>query len=114
MNHILILSGSRVYCYGDHTKGALGNVFKNDEKTSRLDWEKLTCINKRNIAKIYTTDYCSFIVTHPSKHSQKDGKFSEKIYCFGLNNFQQLGFESLDEKNYIEKLPVQWTEIYGE
>jgi len=84
MNHILILSGSWVYCYGDHTKGALGNVFKNDDETSRVDWDKLTCISKRNIEKIFTTDYCSFIMTHVKKSKNK---YNKNIYCFGLNNF---------------------------
>lgn len=85
MNHILILSSQRVYCFGDHTKGALGNVFKNDDEVSRVDWEKLTCINKRNIERIFTTDFCSFLMSHSLK-SVKD-KFSKKIFCFGLNNF---------------------------
>lgn len=71
MNHILILSGTRVYCFGDHTKGALGNVFKNDDETSRCDWTKLTCINKRNIERIFTTDYCSFIMLKKRKNSSK-------------------------------------------
>lgn len=25
-----------------------------------------------------------------------------------------MGFESVKENNFIEKLPVQWTEIFGE
>lgn len=36
------------------------------------------------------------------------------MYCFGLNNCEQLGFESLTENNFIEKYPVEWTEIFGE
>lgn len=31
---------------------------------------------------------------------------NEKIYCFGLNNHHQLGFESVDANEGIEKLPV--------
>lgn len=50
MNHILILTGhGRVYGYGDNTKGALGNHFKNDDKILRHDWDNLTCMDKRNI-----------------------------------------------------------------
>lgn len=36
------------------------------------------------------------------------------MYCFGLNNYQQLGFESIDDKQFIEDMPVMWTEIFGE
>lgn len=36
------------------------------------------------------------------------------MYCFGLNNYQQLGFESYDDKNFVEDTPVMWTEIFGE
>lgn len=31
MNHILILSGKTVYCFGDKTRGALGNTFLRDD-----------------------------------------------------------------------------------
>lgn len=84
MNHILMLSGSRVYVFGDKSKGCLGNTFKNDDKVSRVDWEKLTCLNKRNVEGIFVTDYCSFIKTKGKKNSTNK---SEKMYCFGLNNY---------------------------
>ena len=34
MNHLLILSGNHVYCFGDKTIGALGNHFKNNDDIS--------------------------------------------------------------------------------
>lgn len=71
MNHILILTGSRVYVFGDKSKGCLGNNFKDDDKINRCDWDNLTCINTRNIEAIYTTDYCSFFKTKAKKNSKK-------------------------------------------
>ena len=69
MNHILIRSKHRVYTFGDEDVGALGCFFK--KKLSRVDFLNPTCINIRNVIKVYTTDYSSFIVT--KKRSKGDG-----------------------------------------
>lgn len=44
MNHILILSGKSVYCFGDKTRGALGNKFLWDDYVPWNDWKWLTCL----------------------------------------------------------------------
>ncbi len=105
LNHILVLSGSRVYPFGDLTIGALGNVFKREK--DRCDFKNPTSINLRNIKSIFTGGYTSFVLTHNGKKNIKKGS----CYAFGLNNYQQLGFESEESKNYIENLPVKWTEF---
>lgn len=83
MNHILIRSQHWVYTFGDEDVGALGCVFK--KKLSRVDFSNPTCVNIRNVTRIYTTDYSSFIITKKRSKSSKKG---EKIYSFGLNNYQ--------------------------
>ena len=81
MNHFLILSGHKVYTFGDEDAGALGCVFK--KKISRVDFLNPACINIRNITRIYTSDYGSFVIQ--KKKSKKVQ--SEKIFVFGLNNY---------------------------
>jgi hypothetical protein len=44
MNHLLILCGHQVYCFGDKSLGSLGNQFKDDEKISRVDLYDLTSL----------------------------------------------------------------------
>lgn len=85
MNHILILTGKRVYSFGDKSRGALGNLFKNDDEIPRNDWGNLQCVSKRNIEKIFTTDYSSFFMTYQNKRTKGNSK---RIYSFGLNNYQ--------------------------
>ena len=104
MNHFLILSGHKVYTFGDEDVGALGCVFK--KKISRVDFFNPACINLKNIERIFTTDFSSFVVRKTRKNKQ--GK-RFKIYAFGLNNYHQLGFESEDRNEGVEKLPYEWT-----
>lgn len=84
MNHMLILSRHQVYCFGDKSIGALGNIFKNDDKYSRVDPNDFTAIRIRSVKQIYTTYYSSFIITET--HSSKKGTVS-KVFAFGLNNY---------------------------
>lgn len=101
MNHILIRSNKRVYCFGDNSKGALGNKFHNDEKRRRNDWDSLTCLDSSLKAEeIFTTDYSSFILTKNFK--------GRRLFGFGLNNYNQLGMKSNTE-NLCEHLPVEVT-----
>lgn len=102
-----MLSGERVYVWGDKSNGALGNHYRKEK--SRVDFSRPTCINKRGIARIFTTDYSSFILT---KQNSRDKRGT--IFAFGLNNHNQLGFESEDENLGVEELPFKWTEIHGD
>lgn len=78
-NHILILSGSRAYPFGDISNGALGNVFKREK--DRCNFNDPTSINLRNIKAIFTGDNTSFVITHNGKKSSKKGA----CHAFGLN-----------------------------
>jgi alpha-tubulin suppressor-like RCC1 family protein len=80
-NHILVLSGSRVYPFGDLTCGALGNTFKREK--DRCNFDDPTSINLRNIKQIFTGDFTSFVLTHNGKKGDKKGN----CFAFGLNNF---------------------------
>lgn len=71
MNHVLILSGGRVYCFGDKSTGALGNVFHNDEQVSRVDIHNFTALSHKHVIRIFTTYYSSFIIVQ--KKSKKFG-----------------------------------------
>lgn len=79
-NHILVLSGSRVYPFGDVSCGALGNIFKKER--DRCDFNSPTSINLRNIKSIHCTDFSSFVITNNGRESSKRGN----VYSFGLNN----------------------------
>lgn len=63
MNHLLILSGHHVYCFGDKTIGALGNNFKNNDDISRVDYNNFTSIGLWGVKKIFATYYSSFVIT---------------------------------------------------
>jgi alpha-tubulin suppressor-like RCC1 family protein len=84
MNHALILSKNRVYCFGDNSTGALGNIFHNDEQVSRVDIENFTALPNKQVYKIYATYYSSFIITE--KKSKKEG-IKKQVLGFGLNNY---------------------------
>lgn len=91
LNHLLILSGHRVYVFGDKSIGALGNQFKNDDEQSRVDPKYFTSIAVWAVNKIYATYYSSFIISETQ--SKKKGVV-RKVYAFGLNNHGQLGFKT--------------------
>jgi len=80
-NHFLILSGSRVYPFGDFTYGALGNTFKREK--DRCDFDHPTSINLRNIRSIFTAANTSFVITNNGKKGDKKGC----CYSFGHNTF---------------------------
>ena len=80
-NHFLVLSGSRVYSFGDKETGALGNVFSKER--DRCDFSNPTSMNLRNIERIYCGEYCSYMLTHTGKKNNMKGS----IYVCGLNNF---------------------------
>lgn len=107
MNHILILSGNHVYCFGDKTIGALGNEFKSNDSISRVDMHNLTSIALRGVKKIFTTYYSSFVITEVN--SKKKGVI-RKVYGFGLNNYGQLGLKT---DQTFQLLPKEWKTFDG-
>ena len=56
-SHFLVLSGSRVYPFGDVETGALGNVFNRERKRDRCDFNTPTSVNLRNIQAIFCGEY---------------------------------------------------------
>ena len=107
MNHVLILSGNHVYCFGDKSIGALGNEFHGNDEISRVDVSRLTSIALRGVKRIFTTYYSSFVITEIN--SKKKGVI-RKVYGFGLNNYGQLGRKT--ESN-VQRLPLEWKSFDG-
>lgn len=107
LNHLLVLSGHRVYVFGDKSIGALGNQFKNDDEQSRVDPKYFTSIAVRAVKEIYATYYSSFIITETQ--SKKKGVIW-KVYAFGLNNHGQLGFKA---EELFQMLPKEWKDFDG-
>ncbi len=104
MNHALILSGGRVYCFGDKSTGALGNVFHNDS-VSWVDINDFTALPHKNVVQIYTTYYSSVIIVQ--KRTKKDG-IQKWLFAFGLNNYGQLGVKT--ESNF-QMTPIEWEDF---
>ena len=87
-NHIIVLSATRAFTWGDSESGALATVFAPSiAKKKKIEPE---AVGIRSVIKIFATHYGSFFLT------------KKKVYACGLNGFNQLGMYTREEFKQIK------------
>lgn len=82
-NHVAVLSGGRVFTWGDGETGALGTDLR--QNVEQMHASEPTAVGIKSVERIFTTFNNTFFVT----------KF--KVLGCGLNNYNQLGLKSFEE-----------------
>ena len=98
-NHIVILSGTKVYSWGDNDTGALGTVFRSGLAARDVNEPRALAI--RNVTRIFTGGNHTFIIDK-----------ANRVFACGLNNYSQLGFEPSEDESRV-LLPTQVIELNG-
>lgn len=98
-NHIVMLSGSKVYSWGDNDTGALGTAFRQGKTATKVDEPR--SLTLKGITRIFTGGNHSFFI------DKKD-----RVFACGLNNYAQLGIEPAEDSNIIA-LPVEIPGLVG-
>lgn len=77
-NHVLILSSSKIYSFGDNSNGAIGHVRRG--YNSKTDCLTPTSLNIKSVERIFTGANHCFATTRRNQ-----------LYAWGLNSAGQLG-----------------------
>lgn len=89
-NHIVLLSHSRAYTWGDNDTGALGTVFRGELEEKKIF--EPNAVGLKAVVRIFVGKNASFFET--KKH---------QIYGCGLNNYGQLGTApESDEERWLK------------
>ena len=89
-NHVVLLTKSRVYTWGDNDTGALGIMSRSQKRKENP--EEPAAIKTKNVRRIFVGGNHTFVI------DKKD-----KVYGFGLNNHGQLGLPNLEDQTKYDE-----------